>query len=353
VFQRLQLSHFRSYAEAVVDFSPSVTIISGPNGSGKTNILEALYVASRGTSFRASDSELLQFDAPWWRLHARTTDGERTIGFDNQRTLGKKQVIVEGVKKQRLTPQHKLPLVLFEPNDLRLLDGSPARRRDFIDAFISQLNPTYAAQLHKYDRALRQRNNLLKTTQASDDELFVWNMLLAELGAAIITARQQYIDHIQEQLTDVYRSIAKNDDIVTMAYSQPRTDTLQQHLLDDLHQYQARDRAYGFTSVGPHRHDILFAFNGSPATAVASRGETRSIVLALKLIEIAVIKRLLEKSPLLLLDDVFSELDTTRRSALVAVGRDIQTVITTTDADISQEFGAGVRHVTLPFNSQR
>ncbi|HYG84374.1 MAG TPA: DNA replication and repair protein RecF [Verrucomicrobiae bacterium] len=348
MFRRLQLSYFRSYTDAAVDFSPAVTIISGPNGSGKTNILEALYVLSRGSSFRASDSELLQFGAQWWRLAAITTEGDRKIAFDARKDTSRKQVEIEGHKKQRLAASQRLPLVLFEPNDLRLLTGSPARRRDFINLSIAQLEPHYGTQLNKYERALKQRNNLLKAETIRDDELFVWNMLLAELGAAIVTARHQHIARLEARLTEVYRSIAQNNDTITISYSQSPQSHPQQYLLDRLHAHAERDRLYGFTSVGPHRDDILFQFNGSPATAVASRGETRSIVLALKLIEIALVKELLGKKPLLLLDDVFSELDSIRRKALVSVGRDIQTVITTTDADISQEFGPEVRHITLP-----
>ncbi|HEX6258622.1 MAG TPA: DNA replication/repair protein RecF [Candidatus Saccharimonadales bacterium] len=353
MFRRLELSNFRSYPTAQVELSPSVTIISGPNGSGKTNILESLYVLARGSSFRATDSEMLQFGAPWWRLYAQTVDGERTIGFDNQRALGKKQVTVNGTKKQRLVPSQKIPLVLFEPNDLRLLDGSPSRRREFIDRLIAQLDPHYSTQLHKYERALKQRNNLLKQSEAGDDELFVWDMLLADLGAAIIASREKYIQRIQAELTTTYRAIAQNSDEVAISYSEPTQSDMKQRLLDDLHRNHVRDRLYGFTSVGPHRHDVLFRFNAVPAMSIASRGETRSIVLALKLIEISLVRELLHTPPLLLMDDVFSELDSARRRALVSVGRDIQTVITTTDADISQEFGRGVAHITLPFSSQK
>lgn len=348
MFQRLHVAHFRSYTEATIDFSPAVTIISGPNGSGKTNILEALYVLARGGSFRASDTELLQFQHPFWRLAATTSGSIRKIAFDSQRDSGKKQVEIDGVKKFRLAANQKLPLVLFEPNDLRLLTGSPARRRAFLDTTIAQLDPLYAAQLSKYDRALRQRNNLLKADVVRDDELFVWNMLLAELGAAIITRRQQHSAQLNSRLTEVYQSIARTQDVIHIAYSQPSREHVQQYLLDSLHSRQARDRLYGFTSVGPHRDDLVFTFNDVTATSIASRGETRSIVLALKLIEINLVKELLGTQPLLLLDDVFSELDATRRKALVTVGRDIQTIITTTDADTAVDFDAGAKHITLP-----
>lgn len=335
MFTRVQLRQFRSYDERELQLSPEVTIISGPNGSGKTNLLEALYVLSKGTSFRAADADLTKFEHPWWRIDAVMSDEtKRTVQFDSEKQSGRKQFQLDGVKRRRLNYQQKLPVVLFEPNDLRLLQGSPARRRLFIDTLIAQSEPLYAPLLGKYDRALKQRNNLLKNATIAPDNLFVWNVSLSEYGAQIIAYRQKYIALLQRYVSERYRSIARSNDIIEVKYPYyEETDSVQQALLSSLHVNEARDKLLGYTSVGPHRHDVLFYMNGNEVGVVASRGETRSIVLALKLIEVEMLRERRDTPPLLLLDDVFSELDKDRREALVSLGASTQTVITTTDAD--------------------
>lgn len=335
MIKNISLQNFRSYEAHQLKLSPSVTVISGPNGSGKTNILEALHVVCRGSSFRANDMEMLQFDKPWWRIDITDEDSKRTALFDSTKTTGRKQFVINGVKKYRLSPLQKVPVVLFEPNDLRLLQGSPTRRRAFIDTFISQLEPSYSAYVSRYDRSLRQRNNLLKSDHVTPDELFVWDMSLSQTGAYVIAKRFLYADLLNEHLTQTYQSISKNTDTISVSYAtfidNADIQALQQRFLAELHRHHKKDIVLGYTSVGPHRDDLEFTMNSSPATAIASRGETRSIVLSLKLIEIEHVLKTQEHPPLLLLDDVFSELDATRRAALTKVSSDVQTVITTND----------------------
>ncbi|PLS81063.1 DNA replication/repair protein RecF [Candidatus Saccharibacteria bacterium] len=335
------LYHFRSYDERTFRFSPAVTIISGPNGSGKTNILEALFVAYRGSSFRGSDQEALQFSQEWWRLLIKHEDSERTVTFDSTKTTARKQFTINGAKRARLSAQFKLPVVLFEPNDLRLLDGSPARRRDFIDDFIAQLEPAYATIVGRYDRALKQRNNLLKQQHVTADELFVWDVTLSEAGAHIIRSRAKYTEVLNHHLSTLYQSIAHTSDTVRVVYSNELKDEVdvQQRFMLELHKFHKRDQMLGFTSIGPHRDDIIFFLNANPAAASASRGETRSIVLSLKLLQIELLRDRSTTTPLLLLDDVFSELDSTRRQALIDTSAHTQTIITTTDADVIKQYG--------------
>lgn len=337
MFEQLRVQQFRSYMDRTITLSPGVTIISGPNGSGKTNLLEALYVAAKGASFRVGDADLLQFGQSWWRIDVAGETTHRTVRYDPQKATGKKQFELDSVKRHRLTHTQKLPVVLFEPEDLRLLSGSPARRRAFIDTFISQLEPGYAPLLGRYERALRQRNNVLKKPTATDDELFVWDVSLGDYGAKIIELRQRYVAMLRERLVASYRSIAETDDEVTVLYPHYETSAdVRQSLHAGLHAARARDQMLGFTSVGPHRHDLAFVMNDNNASVAASRGETRSIVLALKLLELEILQASHQTPPLLLLDDVFSELDSARRAALVGLGSRVQTVITTTDADIGQ-----------------
>lgn len=325
----LRVQHIRTHTDYTLDLSPGVSVVTGPNGSGKTSLIEALYIALRGSSFKGSDNDVLRQSAPWYRIDVTIDDGSmRTVKFDPSKTSGRKLFEISGRTHYRLSPQHKYPVVLFEPDDLRLLNGSPTRRRQFIDRFVSQLDPAYAVALRRYDRALKQRNTLLKRPLASDDDLFAWNVSLSEYGASIIQKRVECIDRLNHRLNATYDSIARTGDVVTMRYSHHYPAGIQQKLLADLHSYVDKDRILGFTSVGPHRHDVLFDFNQSPALSVASRGEVRSVVLALKFLEVDIIQDITGKAPIILLDDVFSELDERRQNFLIGATTRNQIIIT-------------------------
>lgn len=318
VVSKLSVQNIRSHKKFITKLSPTVTVITGLNGSGKTSLLEALYIALQGSSFRGSDSDILRHKSKWWRIDVEFDNYiKRSITFDPLLERNRKKIIVDDKTMYRLLSKYKHPLVLFEPDDLRLLHGSPARRRQFIDRLISQLDPLYSAAVHKYERALRQRNNLLKKTNTSHNELFVWNVALSEYGSYIIEKRIAFIEVINAKLNDTYNIIAKSDDNVSVHYSHTYIGDIKQKLLNDLHSHGARDIVLGFTSTGPHRHDVIFQFNGSPALDVASRGEVRSIVLALKFIEVDIVEQITNIKPLILLDDVFSELDELRQKYLM------------------------------------
>lgn len=329
----LRVQHTRSHDDALFAISSRVSVITGRNGSGKTTLLEALHIALRGTSFRGSDTEFLARDETWWRVDVSLRDGEqRTIKFDSSKQTARKQFELHSKTAYRMPPQQKYPVILFEPDDLRLLQGSPARRRQFIDTFISQLNPQYGTVMRKYERALRQRNTLLKQPSVTRDTMFVWDMALAEYGAEMIRERTKVIERINMALTDTYRSIAGTDETVTLHYSHTMIDGVEQKLANDLHQHFERDTYLGFTSVGPHRHDIVSEFDGVSAVSVASRGEIRSIILALKFIEVDVATEATGLSPIVLLDDVFAELDESRQQRLAEKCRGNQMFITSTNA---------------------
>lgn len=333
----VRVQHVRTHADYALGVSPGVTLVTGPNGSGKTSLLEALHVALQGSSFRGTDGDILQRAAPWYRIDvAFDDDGARTVKFDPSRETGRKQFIVDGKTNYRLLPKHKYPVVLFEPDDLRLLSGSPARRRQFIDTFISQLDPQYGVKLRRYERALKQRNALLK--QGGGD-MFAWDVSLSDYGAYIMAKREEFIRRLDDQLNGTYRSIAHTGDTVNVSYSHAAGAGDAQKLLAQLHAHANKDRLLGFTSVGPHRHDVLFGFNGSPALSTASRGEVRSVVLALKFLEAEIIESLTGKPPIVLLDDVFSELDKARQNYLVSSLERNQIIITSAThyADLKAE----------------
>lgn len=329
----LRVQHVRTHADYSLRLSPDVTLITGVNGSGKTSLIEAVYLALQGSSFKGGDNDVLQTDAPWYRIDLAFDDETvRTVKFDPSRASGKKQFVFDGKTHYRLGFQHKQPVVLFEPEDLRLLNGSPTRRRQFIDRFISQLDPQYALAIRRYDRALKQRNTLLKRSQVTTDDLFAWNVSLSDYGAYIIAQRHRFIARLNSRLNAVYADIAHTDDEVSILYSYHTSENLSQKLLHELHTHIERDRALGYTSVGPHRHDVLFDFNGNPALSVASRGEVRTIVLALKFLEVAIIESITNKKPVILLDDVFSELDKDRQATVVTQFKGHQTIVASVEA---------------------
>ena len=344
----LSVQNVRTHQSYQLSIAPTVTVITGKNGSGKTSLLEALHLALRGSSFKGSDSDMVQHDAPWWRIDVKSSDDEvRTVKFDPSKTTGRKQFIVDTKTSYRLPEKYKYPVVLFEPDDLRLLHGSPTRRRQFIDRFIAQLDPLYGPALRRYDRALKQRNNLLKSPQVQADALFVWDVALSEYGAYVIKKRMQYIAVLHAELAAAYGSIAHTDDTVQMSYSHPYTGDIKQRLLHDLHLRSERDQLLGYTSTGPHRHDVIFTFNGSPALSIASRGEVRSIVLALKFLEVETIRTATEKPPIILLDDVFSELDEYRQASLLTARADTQVLVTSTTFPRTLKEQPGVQHILL------
>lgn len=330
----LRLQHFRSYDDQLFELGSGVNIVVGPNASGKTNLLEAILVLARGNSYRVSDSELVQFDQDWARLDANLISGSaRTVKF-TPRQKPAKTYELSGKAYQRMTLQNSLPVVLFEPNHLRLLTGSPESRRSYLDDILEQTQPQYGSMLRHYRRALAQRNALLKTNR-SKDQFFVWNIRLSELGGHIVAARTGLIETIRQTVEQLYRDISRTTTGIEISYDTKLNLTnYESQLLHNLEVGLEKDMIRGFTSVGPHREDLRVEFNGHPASETASRGEARTLVLALKIIELQLLEQARGATPLLLLDDVFSELDGARRRALTEHLTRYQTFITTTDADV-------------------
>jgi len=330
----IRLQQFRSYNDASFEFSPKVNIIVGPNASGKTNLLEAILVVARGGSYRVRDADLVHFGQPWARLDAYVADELRTVKLVNEPEPGKTYELGGRVFK-RLTLEHMLPVVLFEPNHLVLLTGSPERRRDYLDELLQQIQPGYGVVVRSYRRALAQRNRLLKTAHVAKDHLFPWDVRLSELGAVIARSRLQLANSINETIGGLYRDLSRSTTDVAVSYRiAVDPQDYESVMLRELELRVRQDLLRGFTSFGPHREDFSAAFNGREAGDVASRGETRTLVLGLKIVELQLLEARRDKAPLLLLDDVFSELDGRRREALTAHLNQYQTFITTTDADV-------------------
>ncbi len=348
MFSDIRLQRFRSYRDESFEFEPGVNIIVGPNASGKTNLLEAILVAGRGSSFRAKDSELMAHGAPWGRIDAHGPQQNRTVKLlpQDNNTI-KKEFVINDQKFLRLSMQKTMPVVLFEPNHLLLLAGSPELRREYMDSLAEQLVPGYAKARRDYRRILAQRNALLKHNQNPERQLFAWNVRLSELGAHVATERQALISRIDERLHSLYYDLARSQKTTVSIAYQSACDLSQysSSLLQLLEKRQATDIERGFTSVGPHRDDISITFNGRDAAEVASRGETRTALLVLKILELDFVEHARQAKPLLLLDDVFSELDGARRHVLTEVIAGYQCFITTTDADVVVQHFMGNCHI--------
>lgn len=334
----LRLQHFRSYDDDSFELSPGVNIIVGPNASGKTNLLEAILVLARGNSYRARDADLVQFGQPWTRLDCHSAQShQRTVKIIVD-PAPEKSYELDGKHYQRLTLQNTLPVVLFEPNHLRLFAGGPEGRRDYLDDLLEQIVPGYGTTRRHYKRALAQRNRLLKQTSHQKSDFFPWDIRLSQLAGVIVRARHELVARLNQDLAALYQELSHASTAVSLSYdSRWSIDAYETSLLKKLEASQADDHLRGFTSYGPHREDLLATFDEHPAQEIASRGEIRTAVLALKILELRLIAAVRDHTPLLLLDDVFSELDGRRRHALTDHLAPYQTFITTTDADLVLE----------------
>ena len=326
----LQLKNFRSYTNYAVELNKGVNIVVGPNASGKTNLLEAIQVLSLGNSFRSPDKELIGFGKSWMSIQGALDDGqERQLSIRQE-----KSIKIDGNKYKRLSLQKQIPITLFEPEHLRMIQGSPELRRSYLDGILKQTLPGYASVLSKYKRAVAQRNALLKKENISKDELFVWDIKMTELASKIVEQRKKLIQRINRQASKIYSELSNKKSTVNLKYiSSIKQKDYATGMLNRLQKEFEEDRRKGFTSSGPHREDINLILNRHNALNTASRGESRTIVLVLKLIELKLIEEARDKTPILLLDDVFSELDSARRKALTDYLKNHQTIITTTDAD--------------------
>ncbi len=341
VISTLRLQQFRSYSDATFAFSPGVNVIVGQNGRGKTNLLEAVYLLATGSSFRVADKELVQYDKDWFRLDAEFDDHKRSLRYQQAQSPAKHIVINDGEKK-RFTRQFRLPVVLFEPDMLRVLSGSPARRRVFLDGLISQWFDDGAALIRRYERVLLQRNAVLKQafelpSSVVDDRLFAWDMSLAELIARLEMYRYKVVAVLDEAISDQYSQIAQKTQHVKVAYQSSLPDGADQPaIIEKLRAARRLDTARGYTTLGPHRSDFSVLLNGQPIETTASRGEQRSIVLAMKNIEAQQLITIYDTTPLLLFDDVMSELDHGRQRSIQQNLQKGQIIITSTDAEVAK-----------------
>ena len=323
----LSLSHFRNYERALIEPDAGVTVFTGPNAQGKTNVLEALHLCCLGKSHRTSrDEELIQ----WGRDSARVTvktaqrDGTHEVAVVLSRTQRKKKTVRIGLRQAERIGEllGHVCGVLFSPEDLQIVKDGPAERRRFMDMQLSQLRPTYFYALQRAVRTLNQRNALLKDIARNPSllpTLDMWDEQLARVGAVICENRREAVGRLDELARAAHLSLTGGREELRLRYVSQVADAPDAYeaLLARLSRARSEDLRRMTTTVGIHRDDIAITIDGKEARTFASQGQQRSIVLALKLAEADILYRKTGERPVILLDDVMSELDMSRRDYLL------------------------------------
>jgi DNA replication and repair protein RecF len=360
--KKLSLQHYRNYDEVYFETDHMVNIIVGPNAQGKTNLLEAIFVLALTKSHRThQDKELIQWNAPHTLLHGEMEKKYGACQLDLTIAQQGKKAKINGLEQRKLSNFiGSLNVVMFAPEDLEIVKGSPSVRRRFLDMEIGQVMPSYLYDLSQYQKILVQRNNYLKQLFTTRDTkaalLDVWNEQLAQFGTKIVKKRQNFIKKLQIWAEKIHSGITGGHEQIEIQYacSFETAGTQDESVLFDqfmikLSQVKDQELRRGVSLVGPHRDDLLFFINGKEVQTFGSQGQQRTTALSLKLAEIELIREEVGEYPILLLDDVLSELDRFRQTQLIETFQNkVQTFITTTgieSIDLAKLEDASVIHV--------
>jgi DNA replication and repair protein RecF len=333
--RRLRLRNHRNYAELDLQPGPNINVFIGANGQGKTNLLEAVAMLALSSSPRARrESELVGPVGPRSRIEADVETGvlqrQLAITLDVEGDRARRVIEVDGSKRRAFDLPGNFRVTLFWPDDLGLVKAGPDGRRRFLNQMLVQVEPGYARALAGLRRVLEQRNSLLKRMAAGEgggDTLDAWDEELVRVSTEIVDARAKAVAELEPEAGRCHRQIAAGERLEVRYLGPPR------NLAEAVHNSRAEDLRRGTTSVGPHRDDLLVVLDGQEARSYASQGQQRTAVVSLKLAEAALIERRTGERPVLLLDDVLSELDGERRAALLAeVAGGGQVVITSVEA---------------------
>ncbi|MFC1617975.1 DNA replication/repair protein RecF [Patescibacteria group bacterium] len=360
----LKLNNWRNYASFKRRFLNKTVVFVGENAVGKTNLIEAIRFLSLFKSFRGQRAQdLIKWQAEFARVNGEIADDQvrhDIVGVleDNPETNRAKRLVqINGAKRPTRQAVGQLLTVLFSPDDIQLISSSPNKRRKYLDAVIGQLNRRYHEALLDYQRALEQRNALLSGDN-SQAQIAIWDEQLAKSGGRLLKERSAYIENLNAKLSNIYQSLGGQGDLEIVYQPNLRLPGLETLLAESelakllqksLQANFQKDCYLETTSGGPHRDDFIFELRKKNIATHGSRGEFRSAVLALKLAEKEYIAQATKKTPVLLLDDVFSELDQNHRRALSAQVQKTQTFITTTDLDsLAPELVAQAEIIKLP-----
>ncbi len=336
ILKSLELVNYRNYEKVHIVPDPGVNILYGDNAQGKTNILESIYLCGTTKSHRGSkDKEIIKFGRS--ESHIRCffdkngTEYQIDIHLRDEKSKG---IAINGMKLKKAADLLGLVnIILFSPEDLSIIKNGPSDRRRFVDSELCQLDKVYLYNLSNYNKIVNQRNNLLKDIYVHPElreTLDIWDSQLVNIGRKIIERRQSFVEQLNDIIADIHHNLSGGKEHLQIKYD-PNISI--EEFENKLLRNREKDIKYKITSVGPHRDDFIFLINDYDVKKYGSQGQQRTAALSLKLSEITLVKQLTGNTPILLLDDVLSELDSNRQNYLINSISDIQTIITCTGLD--------------------
>lgn len=333
IIKRLELADYRNYETLDLEFDQGTNILYGDNAQGKTNILEAIYMAATTKSHKGSkDKEMIGFGKE--EAHIRTYLEKEGVGTRvdmHLRKAGSKGIAIDGQKIKKAAELLGLcNVVFFSPEDLSIIKNGPAERRRFVDMELCQLDSFYLYNLNHYNKIVNQRNKLLKDMYMNPelkDTLAIWDSQLVSFGSKIVERRKLFVDQLNEIIYEIHKKLSGGKEELIISYE---PDVAIEEFEKSLRYNQDRDIRMKQTSIGPHRDDFAFLNKDVDIRKYGSQGQQRTAALSLKLSEIELVKKIAKDTPILLLDDVLSELDSNRQNYLLNSIGDIQTIITCT-----------------------
>ena len=340
--KKLVLNGYRNYETEEIIFSPNLNLIVGKNAQGKTNLIETIYFSAVGKSARAKkDVDLINWskEKAIFKLSVQKDAGTKDIEVSFLRGQ-KKSIKVNGINLLKIGDLlGNVNVVFFSPDELKLVKDAPEDRRKFMDTDISQFNKNYFYSLLRYNKVLDQRNKLLKEKydqKVIEQTLPIWDMQLAVEGAKLIVYRMEFLERLKKYVQNAHSYLTDQKENLQLEYSGitgQNLEEIKQKLLENLQKSREKDLKLGFTNIGPHRDDIKLLVDNIDIRSFGSQGQQRTVALSLKLAELEIFKEETGEYPILLLDDVLSELDKDRQQRLVSKVQSIQTIITTTQYD--------------------
>ena len=341
--KRLQMLNYRNYNALDIELCPNVNVFMGDNAQGKTNILEAIYYCAFAKSHRTSkDKELIN----WNGEHAFISVDVGRERLDKRIDIsilkdGKKSIRINKIKIKKIGELFgNFNVVMFSPEDLRIIKDSPGVRRKFINMELCQLNPKYYYNLVQYNKVLNERNILLRNRNTSSEMLEIYDMQLVEFGYNIIRDRIKYIESLNKYAEKIHSDITSGKEKINFKYISTIKDleNIKENFYTLLEKSRSKDCDRGITSIGPHRDDFFVYINDIDTKSYGSQGQQRTAVLTMKFSSLEIIKELTGEFPVLLLDDVLSELDFNRKKYILSTIGQIQTVITCTGIEDLYEY---------------
>ena len=332
---KLQMINYRNYEVLDIELGKHVNVFMGNNAQGKTNILEAIYYCAFAKSHRTSkDKELIHWDKDisYIGLQINKTRLDKKIEINILKD-GKKAIKINKIKISKIGELFGVfNVVMFSPEDLKIIKDSPGVRRKFIDMELCQLNASYYNNLIQYNKTLNERNSVLKNRSVDEEFLDIYDIQLAKFGNNIIMHRLKYIEELNKYGQEIHKDITSQKEEILFKYESTVKDlsNIQESIYNQLVKNRKRDKERGITSVGPHRDDFTVLINNVDVKAYGSQGQQRTAILTIKFASLKIIKEITTEYPVLLLDDVLSELDFSRKRYILSTIGEIQTIITCT-----------------------